>query len=124
MTKKQQPPSWLELVQRLERAVGEPVEGLVRSDAYFDVMTHVNRARARFTRSFEEVAEQWLHLWNVPAASDVRRLREQLGRLERQVERMANDLADQAEGSREPAAPPKPKRPPKAKPKPEPPAPT
>src|SRR6266496_6475902 len=81
-SKNQQPSQWLELVQRFERAIGEPVEAWVRSDAYFDVMTHVNRARARFTKSFEETAEQWLHLWNLPAASDVRRLREQLGRLE------------------------------------------
>src|SRR6266513_4532943 len=96
-SKNQQPSPWLEFVQRVERAVGEPVEAWVRSDAYFDVMTQLNRARARFTRTFEGTIEQWLHMWNIPAASDVRRVREQLGRLERQVERLANDLADQAE---------------------------
>jgi hypothetical protein len=98
-------PSWLELVRRLERAIGEPVEGFVRSDAYFDLMTQVNRARARAARSFESFAAEWLHFFNIPAATDVRRLREQLSRLERQVNRIAKDLADREEERREEAAP-------------------
>lgn len=105
-----QPPSWAELVQRFERAIGEPVESWVRSDTYFDAMTQANRARARMTRRFEHLAERWLHMFNVPAATDVRRLREQLSRLERQVERMANDLADRTEAAGEPPPRPAPKR--------------
>lgn len=97
--------SWLELVQRLERAIGEPIEAFVGSDAYFDLMTQVNRGRARLARSFEEFAAQWLHFFNIPAATDVRRLREQLSRLERQVNRIAKDLADQEEARQERAKP-------------------
>ena len=58
----------------------------------------------------EHLAERWLHMFNVPAATDVRRLREQLSRLERQVERMANDLADRTEPAGEPPPRPAPKR--------------
>lgn len=94
-------PSWLDWIQKWERAIGEPVEQFVRSDAYFDAMTQANRVRARLTRTFEDVWEEWLHLFNLPAATDVRRLREQLSRLERQVNRIAKDLADREEAAQE-----------------------
>jgi len=120
-----QTPTWLDLVQRFERAIGDPVEAWVRSDAYFDVMTQVKRARARVTRDLEGMTEQWLHAFNVPAASDIRRLREQLGRLERTVERLAKDVADREEAEPERPPPPAPKpraqRAPRPKPKPDPP---
>ena len=115
-------PSWLEWIQKWERAIGEPVEQFVRSDAYFDAMTQMNRARARVRRKFEDASEEWLHLFNLPAATDVRRLREQLSRLERQVNRIAKDLADREEAAHE-QPPPKraaAKRSPKPKPKPKP----
>jgi hypothetical protein len=94
MASKPATPTWLEAVQRFERAIGEPIEEFVRSDTYFDLMTQAKRARARFTRVFEEVQEEWLHLFNLPAASDVRRLREQLGRVERRLDQVARDVAD------------------------------
>ena len=118
MSTDKSPPPWLDLVQRLERAIGEPVEQWVRSDAYFDLVTQMNRARARVTKSFEDYAEQWLHVFNLPAASDLRRLHEQLSRLERRVERMANELDDRADAEREPPPRPKPK-PPARTPKPQ-----
>jgi uncharacterized membrane protein YccC len=90
------------MVQRFERAIGEPVESFVRSDAYFDLMTQLKRARTRMRQSFEQMSEEWLHFFNVPAATDVRRLREQLSRVERQVNRMAKDIADREEAAREP----------------------
>jgi uncharacterized membrane protein YccC len=117
VSKKETPP-WLDFVQRFERAIGEPVESWVRSDSYFDLMTQMNRARQRFTKSFEDYAEQWLHLFNLPAASDVRRLREQLSRLERTVERMSNELDDRAEAAAPPPPPPPPRKRAPAKPRP------
>jgi hypothetical protein len=95
-------PLWLEAVRRFERAVGVPIESAVRSDAYFDLMTQGNRVRTRMTRSFEDFSEQWLHLFNMPAASEVRRLREQLARVERQLNRVAKDLADREEAAEAP----------------------
>jgi hypothetical protein len=85
-------PLWLQLILRFERAIGVPVESAVRSDKYFDVLTHVNRTRTRLT----ELAEGWTHdtlrVLNLPAGSDVRKLREQLSRVERQLAEMAKDL--------------------------------
>jgi hypothetical protein len=105
--------TWLEWIQRWERSIGEPVEQFVRSDAYFDLMTQAKRARAQVTRKVEGAWEEWLHLFNLPAATDIRRLREQLSRLERQVNRIAKDLDDREEEAQQP--PPKPAAKPRPK---------
>jgi len=93
-------PLWLQLVLRFERAIGVPVESAVRSDRYFDLLTHANRTRARLTEIAEGVTEEWLHVLNIPASSDVRRLREQLARVERQLARLAKEIEDR-DGHRE-----------------------
>lgn len=96
-------PLWLDLVLRFERAIGVPVESAVRSDAYFDLLTHANRTRARLTELAEGWSQDWLHALNLPAGSDVRTLREQLARVERQLDELAQAL-ERADGARpEPA---------------------
>jgi hypothetical protein len=90
---KQQTP-WLRFVLDLERTIGRPIEEFVRSDTYFDLVAEGNRARAQLTTLYERLSEDWLHLFNLPANSDVRRLREQLSRLEREVNRLAKEMAD------------------------------
>jgi hypothetical protein len=87
-------PLWLQLVLRFERAIGVPVESAVRSDAYFDLLTHANRTRARLTEVAEGLTQEWLHLFNLPASSDVKRLREQLARVERQLGRLAKEIEE------------------------------
>jgi hypothetical protein len=87
-------PLWLQLVLRFERAIGVPVESAVRSDRYFDLLTHANRTRARLTEMVEGVTQEWLHLLNLPASSDVKRLREQLARVERELRRLAKEVEE------------------------------
>jgi hypothetical protein len=85
-------PLWLQLVLRFERAIGVPVESAVTSDRYFDVLTHVNRTRARVTELAEGWTQDTLRVLNLPTGSDVRKLREQLSRVERQLAEIAKDL--------------------------------
>ena len=92
-------PLWLKLVLRFERAIGVPVESAVRSDAYFDVLTHANRTRARLTELTESWSREWLGLLNLPAGSDVRQLREQLARVERQLAELAKDVEQRNGGA-------------------------
>jgi hypothetical protein len=88
-------PLWLKLVLRFERAIGVPVESAVRSDAYFDLLTHANRTRARLTELTEGWSQEWLRLLNLPAGSDIRQLREQLSRVERQLGEIVKNAAPQ-----------------------------
>src|SRR3954471_14883366 len=85
-------PLWLKLVLRLERTVGGPVESAVHSDAYFDVVTGLNHGTRRLTGAMESVSKRGLHLLNLPAGTDIRRLREQLARMDRRLGQIAKEL--------------------------------
>jgi hypothetical protein len=86
-------PLWLEVVHRLERAIGEPVESAVQSDAYFDVMSQMTRARSQLIGAVEGLSRRCLHLVNLPAGTDVRRVREQLARMERRLNALSEEIA-------------------------------
>ena len=87
-------PLWLKIVLRLERAVGEPVESVVRSDTYFNVVTEVSRVRRKAVDGVEGISKRGLHLLNIPAGTDVRKVREQLARMERRLNQLAEDVED------------------------------
>jgi hypothetical protein len=86
-------PAWLRAVHRLERAVGEPVEKVVRSDLYFVTVSKVTRARRGVVGAVEGVSRRGLHLFNLPAGTDIRRVREQLSRMERRMNALTDELA-------------------------------
>jgi hypothetical protein len=88
------PPFWLRAVHRLERAIGEPVEWAVRSDPYFDTVTAMNRVHRKARGTLEELSRRGLHLLNLPAGTDVRRLREQLSRMERRLNHLAEGVEE------------------------------
>jgi hypothetical protein len=93
------PSVWLQMVHRLERAVGVPVEAAVRSDAYFDIAAQATRAQTRAADTLERLSREWLHLFNMPAGSDVRRLRKQLAGMDRKLTRITKELEDLRGGS-------------------------
>jgi hypothetical protein len=87
-------PLWLKVVHRLERAVGEPVESAVRSDTYFDVVSLVTRATGKAKGTAESLSRRGLHLLNLPAGSDVSRMREQLHRMERRLNQLSENVEE------------------------------
>ena len=93
-------PRWLKLVLRLERAVGGPVEAAVHSNTYFDVVAELNRGTRRLTGAVEGVSKRGLHLLNLPAGTDIRRVREQLARIDRRLLQISKEL-EQLERTRE-----------------------
>jgi hypothetical protein len=95
-----QPPLWLKLVLRVERAVGGPVEAAVHSEAYFDVVAELRRGSRRLTDAVESVSKRGLHLLNLPAGTDIRRVREQLARMDRRLLQISKEL-EQLERARE-----------------------
>jgi hypothetical protein len=82
----------LKLVLRLERAIGGPVETAVHSDTYFDVVAELSRGKERLSGALESVSKRGLHLLNLPAGSDIRRLREQLARMDRRLLQISKEL--------------------------------
>ena len=86
--------TWFKLVLRLERAIAAPVEAAVHSDAYFDVVAELNRGTRRLTDAAESVSKRGLHLLNLPAGTDIRRVREQLARMDRRLLQISKELEE------------------------------
>jgi hypothetical protein len=94
-------PLWLRAVHKLERAVGERVEAAVHSDSYFDLVAVAQRRQRQVKGLAEGISRRGLHLLNLPAGSDVRRLREQLARMDRRLSHVVKELeAAEADRSR------------------------
>ena len=87
-------PLWLRAVYRLERAVGEPVEAAVRTETYFDLMTKVTRTTKSVKRKAAGASTRGLHLLNLPAGTDLARMREQLARMERRINELSENVED------------------------------
>jgi hypothetical protein len=87
-------PLWLRVVTKLERVIGEQVEKLVRSDAYFDLVAQTTHNQGRIAHAVEGISTRWLHLLNMPASTDVRRVLDQLNRMERRLTVVAKELED------------------------------
>jgi hypothetical protein len=87
-------PLWLRTVLRVERAIGGPVESVVRSDTYFDTVAKVSRVKRKTVNTVEGVSRRGLHLLNLPAGTDLRRVREQLMRVERRLEQLSLEVSD------------------------------
>ncbi|HTP23368.1 MAG TPA: hypothetical protein VMJ65_27430 [Solirubrobacteraceae bacterium] len=87
-------PLWLRTVLRVERAIGEPIESVVHSDTYFDLVSTTTRVRRRVVGTAEGVSRRCLHLLNLPAGSDIRGMRQQLARMERRLNELSDDVAE------------------------------
>jgi hypothetical protein len=90
-------PLWLRVVLRVERAIGEPIESAVRSDAYFDLISTTTRVRRKAQGAAEGISRRCLHMLNLPAGSDIRNVRQQLARMERRLNQLSDEVADQEE---------------------------
>src|ERR1700761_8413141 len=87
-------PLWRGAVLRVGRALGQPVESVVRSETYFDLITKTTRVRRKAGGAAEGLSRRALHLLNLPAGSDIRRVRQQLARLERQIDHLSGEVAE------------------------------
>ena len=87
-------PLWLKAVHKVERAVGRPVEAAVRTETYFDIVTKATRATGAVKRKVSGTSTRVLHVVNLPAGSDMQRMREQLSRMERRINRLTEEVTD------------------------------
>jgi hypothetical protein len=86
------PPLWRRTFDAVERGVGAPLEAVVRSDLYFDALAVATRVRKGAGGHVERLSRRGLHLLNLPAGSDMRRLNDQLARLDRRVLSLSKQL--------------------------------
>jgi hypothetical protein len=83
------PPRWKQAFDTVERAVAPRAESLVRTPGFSLGVALLRRAQSVSRDSLQGLTARAWHLVNLPAGSDVQRLRSQVGALDREVRRLA-----------------------------------
>ena len=91
-----QPPLWRRLYDTAERAVGPCLESVVRTEHFARGAALAGWAQATARAQATALSARVWHLVNLPAASDIDRLRTQIGALDREVRRLTFRLEQQA----------------------------
>ncbi|MDP5185403.1 hypothetical protein QOZ88_22445 [Blastococcus sp. BMG 814] len=85
-------PLWRQAFDAAERAVAPRAESLVRTEHFALGTALVRRAQTLASRSAQGLSARAWHLLNLPAGSDISRLRAQIGSLDREVRRLTIQL--------------------------------
>jgi hypothetical protein len=83
---------WRRAFDAVERNVSPRVEALVHSDEFARMTAVVARNRRLAGSRANAIAARLWHLMNLPAGSDLQRLRIQVGALDREVRRLSLQL--------------------------------
>jgi hypothetical protein len=82
---------WVTVFRRVERTVAAPLERWVQSDPAVDALIRLVGLQTEARRQTERAIAAYLHLFNVPALTDVRRLSQQMAYLERRVRELGRE---------------------------------
>jgi hypothetical protein len=89
------PPRWRQAFDTVERAVAPRAENLVRTPGFSLGIALLRRAQTVSRDSVQGLTARAWHLVNLPAGSDVSRLRSQVGALDREVRRLTVQLENE-----------------------------
>lgn len=78
-------PTWRQVFDSWEKAVAPRLEELTASSEFRQFMASSIKWNAAARRQVERTSRQWLHAANIPTATDVRKLRRQIGELENEI---------------------------------------
>jgi hypothetical protein len=95
-------PLWRQAFDTAERAVAPRAERLVRTPGFHVGVSLVRRAQTLARGSARDLTARAWHLVNLPAGSDVTRLRAQIGALDREVRRLGLQLEAERRANRSP----------------------
>ena len=87
-----EPPLWRQAFDAVERQVTPRAEELVRTEAFTVGAALTRRAVTLARGSARDLTARAWHLLNLPAGTDVSRLRAQVGALDREVRRLTLQL--------------------------------
>ena len=85
-------PDWRRAFNAVERNVSPRVEALVHSDEFAQMTAVIARRRRLAGNRVNAIAALVWHLMNLPAGTDMQRLRMQVGALDREVRRLSLQL--------------------------------
>jgi hypothetical protein len=93
-------PLWRRAYDTADRIVSPRLEELVRTPGFAQGAALLRWAEAVGRSAARDVSARAWHLLNLPAGSDVQRLRAQIGQLDREVRRLILRAENNAAGSR------------------------
>jgi len=93
-------PTWRVLVDRLDRAVSPRADAVVRTNLFADSVAAMIRLEAQVRRRAERQTTRVWHMWNLPTAGDIRRMRSQLSSMEARLRDMSERLEESEEARR------------------------
>jgi hypothetical protein len=93
-------PQWRKSYDALERLLAPTAEALVHSGEFAHVAAALFGVRRAVGNGVNGVAARVWHLVNLPAGTDVHRLRKQIGALDRDVRRLSLQLEQHQNESR------------------------
>lgn len=91
-----QPPLWRRLYDTVERAVAPRLESVARTEQFARGTALAARAQATARAQAAELSARVWRLVNLPAGTDIARLRTQIGALDREVRRLALRLEQES----------------------------
>ena len=85
-------PLWRQAFDALDGAVGPRLMELVNSEGFAVAVGLATRTQSAIRRQGERTTRRMLHLWNLPAGSDVTRILNELGSMQQQVRDLTRQL--------------------------------
>jgi hypothetical protein len=85
-------PGWRQLYDRLEKSAVPVVEQVVHSEEFAQATALITSVQRGLRDRVNQVAARGWHTINLPAGSDVQRLRRQVGALDREVRLLTLEL--------------------------------
>ena len=98
-------PLWRQIFDAVDGIVTPQLEALVRTEQFSKELGRVGKAQAFLESQARDVSAKMWHVLNLPAGSDISRLRKQLGALDREVRRLTLQLEHERSAPETPAVP-------------------
>jgi hypothetical protein len=87
-------PAWRSVVDGIDRVVTPKANAFVRTNLFADLLATATRLEVQVRRRVERQTTWAWHLWNLPTAGDVRRVRAHLAVLEGRLRDISERLED------------------------------
>lgn len=91
---KRSKPAWRTVVDGVDRLITPQANAFVRTNVFADLLAIATRLEVQARRRVERQTTWAWHLWNLPTAGDVRRVRAQLSVLEGRLRDISERLED------------------------------
>ncbi len=98
-------PLWRQIFDAVDGIVTPQLEALVRTEQFSKELGRFGKVQAFLESQSRDASAKMWHILNLPAGSDISRLRKQLGALDREVRRLTLQLEHERQAPESSAVP-------------------